>query len=373
MTLPAPRAMAPLGAMTEQPAYGGAYVTPPAENETIFDPFGWGSRYDVDALVQAKKCAEDAAAATAPPPETSVVKATRGEIYFRAEAFVLQRSHSFGQPIALDFLTGNVVLDSRDLSFRQEVGQRLITGYEINETSAIEGTFFQNQNWSSSNSATGANSLFLAGNPPTTPSDLSLATFDFNGAANMTITNSTAIQNWELNWLQHSAFKRMTFIGGFRYLALKDFYDINSTNALLGSTSDYTVRTYNHLYGGQFGLLLKQDIDLFTFEFTAKTGLYNNFQAQNSVVLDEGNTISRRNASTAASNIAFVNDLDLTGTYHFSNFLILRLGVDVIWIDKVGLAPEYLDFSISPTAGAQSIHGGDLVLWGFHGGLELRF
>ena len=61
------------------------YVTPPPPSETTFDPFGWGSRYDV---VQAPP---NPPALPPPPPRDDSVKSRNGMFYGRAEAMIFQR------------------------------------------------------------------------------------------------------------------------------------------------------------------------------------------------------------------------------------------------------------------------------------------
>lgn len=307
--------------------------------------------------------------AYAPPPMTEPVRAQRGSFYLRADAFTLKRDNQHANvppvPLVLQGAANNAVLiDTSMLHFKQELGQRLTAGYAWERT-ALEFTFWQVQNWISTDNATGNNNLRI-------PGDLALATLDFFDADFMRTQNKTMIRNMEANLLQTTIFEKFSFLGGFRYFNLRDQFDIQSTD-LNSGTSDYVVTCQNRLYGGQIGVLFKQNFDLFTFEFVGKTGAFDNSASEHNYLGDFNNQFTLRDVFSGGHNLAFVGEIGLTGAYRLSNFLVVRGGYQLIWVDRVALGEYNLDFTDTATSGTTLQHSGNLFFHGANLGLEARF
>jgi hypothetical protein len=310
--------------------------------------------------------------------EPDAVKSIFGQVYFRAEALALRRSHPPARPVAFDITTGAVVLDDKNLTFPVALGQRFVAGYEFNASNAVEFIFFENQNWKATQLASGANSLFLSGATPTTVADLSANSNDYQGASAMSLINHTSLRNFELNYMKTTTFDKFALLAGYRYVDLHDKLDLSSTFVdFFGnrSTSNYQIDARSRLYGGQLGVVFRQRWDLFTFELVGKGGLYDNFAAQSQVVGDQNNTTTLRNVfRQRKQDLAFVGDVGMNGVFQLSGNLLLRFGYNVLWIDHVALAPNQLDFTDTPASGTGVIlKHGNLFMHGVNAGLEARW
>jgi hypothetical protein len=380
-----PVPMAPMASFAlKGRGFDDTVVTPPPREQMTYDPFGWGSRYGLEALTVNPP----------PEPETPPIQATnqgqRGTFLFRADALWLKREKTnpaipivLNNPSPFDPTTGSIVADSQ-VSIPIQAGYRFVAGYEFPDASLIEFNYFAVQSWQGSQTATGDNSLFLAGNPPnalTVASDLSLASNDYNAAEIMTVINTTSIKNYELNLVRPFVYRRFALLAGARYIELNDNIDIRSTNLDTSSTSDYLVSAMNRLTGGQLGLQYNREIAFATFQAFGKAGVFSNSTQTSQIVGDFNNTPPPLRAGpdgvspvTATRHVSsFVGEVGLNGTFHIREWCNVRIGYNVFWLQQLALAPYQLDFSLDPTAGTSVNHTSNLLLHGFNTGLEMRF
>ena len=302
----------------------------------------------------------------------------------KVEAYWL--SHIGGspvQPLVLNFNTGQVY-DSSGLNFSPASASAYALGYEFNETRTLEFTFWQVQNFTTGFTVAGDNAV-LAGD---SADHTLVAVLDFVGLQRLGIHAgdvSSQIQNMELNYFNATIYSRFRVLGGVRYLTLRDNFDLRLSQTDTGdptgniiSQSDYTINSVNRLLGGQIGLAFKQNIDLFAVEFMGKAGTYNNSVTVNSTVGDQNNTPPPlRQEQAKGNNLAFLGEMDLSGTYTFSTFLVIRAGYHVMWLNNVSLSTDYIDFSANNVGmtgvSIPVIHDRDLFMHGAHVGLEGRF
>ncbi len=375
----APPAIAPAGAYPWMgQTYDPIYVTPLSAEQSTFDPFGWGSRYDVVPEPPAPP------QLPAMPTAEQNVKSRNGMFYGRADAMIFRREGgNTVKPIIIDLdpftglPTGNEITTSGLASFLFQVGQRGTIGYQFNRGPSVEFTYFAVQNWQSSqtinSSSPFGNSLFFTSDGMT-PADLSLISNDYNGAETMTVTASSQFKSLELNVFTPTIYDRLQLLLGLRSIDFNDNLDIRSTNADTNSTSDYTIATSNFMRGGQFGGMYRRDFDLIGLEFTGKVGIYNNYVKQANFVGDQNNTPPPLRDNTATGyNIAYLDEINLSGTYRLGGHLLVRAGYSVLWLNQVSLAGDYLDFSIDPNAGTIVNHKGATLIHGINVGLEAQF
>lgn len=309
----------------------------------------------------------------------SMVRSRLGQFYLRADALMLRRTnpeagHPLIQSLAPTAPIGTVpttVLDSGQLQFKNEVGQRVTLGLATSERSAFEVTWWSLYNWVATSGVTGAPgsaSLQL-------PGTLGIGSFGganaFVGADSIIVDYSTRLYNVEANYLATTVFEKFSILAGARTLQLYDRMFLQSSSLLFGN-GIYDLPISNQLYGGQLGFLFKQNFDLFTFEVGSKSGIYANHVHMNNYVADAVNGVfPGRNISVSENNSAFVQEFSLNGVYNITSAWAFRLGYQVLWIDSVALAPNNADFSLG--GGTTIHHGGSLFIYGGNFGVEARF
>lgn len=300
----------------------------------------------------------------------------RGLFYGSVEALELRRDNQTATRTIVVDNVGAELFNTRSLAFDVMIGQRYTAGYMFDEQTAIEATYFSIDNWSYKgliNPAPGAGIVYL-------PNPLAAASFDYQGAENLQMNYSARLLNAELNVIYPLAWPDIGFLGGFRYLQLNEqfnFHSLHVDQTFVGlESSDYNTKTTNNLYGGQFGTRIRKQWDLVGIECTAKAGLYNNDSRQQNYVLDQNNTVflrPLRGGNTHSA--AFVGDINLSATYRFNPSLLLRFGYNVLWVERVALAPDQLSFTDPSlaTSGTGINHRGGVFAHGMNAGFEVRF
>lgn len=308
------------------------------------------------------------------------VRSRIGQPYIRAEAIMWRRHNGpSSQPLFVSNLAlpnQATVMTTGNLPFSNEVGQRMTIGMAFSERSAFEVTYLALQNWVSTDTVFGSN-LFLAGDLATAGTQANAFSF----ANQVSATAATMLQSLEFNYIATTVFEKFSLMGGFRYFDLKDALDLVSVSNTNGFGT-FPIHTLNQLYGGQLGVLFRQNVDLLTFELTTKAGVYDNHATQTQVLTTTnlaGTTQVPRAGSGAQNTSAFVGDIGISGVYHFSNWLAVRAGYNVMFIDNVALAPGQINFSQATSnnningAGNGINHDSDLFIYGANLGLDARF
>jgi hypothetical protein len=296
----------------------------------------------------------------------------RGLFYFTAEAIAWRRNSQAVRQVAVIDDLGAPLFNTGSLNFHVMLGQRYTLGFMTDEQTAIEATYFSIDNWNYSrliNPAPGAGIVTL-------PGALPLNSVDYLGADNMQLNYSARLLNGELNVIRPLAWPDIGFLAGFRYLQLNENFNIHALNTIVSQASDYNTRTTNNLYGGQIGTRIRKQWDLFGIEFTGKAGLFDNDSRQKNYVDDQNNSVALRPLRGGNTHSAsFVGDINLTGTFRIDTNWVLRFGYNVLWVERVALAPDQLDFR-DPTIAASGTginHRGGLFAHGVNAGLEARF
>lgn len=178
-----------------------------------------------------------------------------GNWYFQAEALFLRRDNQLSnQPVVLQsFVNGDpdlVRLTTGNLSSNLGYGQRYLLGRVLKEDAALELVYFGIIDWKASSTvSTGTNDLKL-------PSDLGQnnTTNDFNGADQMTVSNTCRLNNVEANWVQTlsgTAWNGTSVLAGFRYVSLNETFNIHAVDFTDQGQSDYRIKTTNNLFGAR--------------------------------------------------------------------------------------------------------------------------
>ncbi len=265
-------------------------------------------------------------------------------------------------PLVIDG-TGATALSTNDAGFDVVGGPRFVAGILFNPVSAFHFTYFGIHTWNASASVTGDNDLAL-------PGDLGLATLDFFDADTMRVQYSGDLDSYEFSYF-HLWRPAFSMFAGFRYIQLKERFDIRSTD-LDSGTSDYRVQAINQLYGGQIGGRYKWVRGSWLFETTIKTGFFGNAADQTQFVGDFDNTIVIRNSHGGESKFAALNELNFSVALQLSKNMAFRGGYNLIWLHDVALATSQLDFTDTPTSGT-GISNGDVLLHGVNFGFEIHW
>lgn len=143
----------------------------------------------------------------------------------------------------------------------------------------------------------------------------------------------TMLDSTEIN-LRHPVNNRLSLIGGFRWVELKDemFYKLNGNVA----TGDYEYN--NRLYGGQLGasLTLNRPTHRWIANVETKAGVYGNVADGGIFEFQANNPIGSFTDSDTTT--AFVGEIDLTLGYRLTKHVVLRGGYQLFWLDNVALA-----------------------------------
>lgn len=287
--------------------------------------------------------------------------------YLQADALWLARSHASSQTVAVTLPPASQpVLNSEDagLTGSLQPGLLLTLGRRFDQVSAFELTFFGLNTWKESAEATGNGDLSLPGTLP-------LLTQDYIFADRIRIDYQSSLYNAEANYTQTIA--GLKLLGGFRYLRLNESFDINSYVSAIDSSSDYLVRTSNNLIGGQFGVGFDWNWDRLTVELLGKAGVYANIAEQNTLMKDLNNSFVRRDYQDHTTATSVIGEIDLNASYRLLDWLSFRAGYRFIWINNIAMAPDQLNFTTDPGAGASVTAHNHLILNGVNVGLEARW
>ena len=300
--------------------------------------------------------------------EINVLAGTPYRWMVRADAMFLDRSTADGeQSIAFgDPLNpkGTEILHTGDLDFSSSWGPRISLSRCITDRASIEVGYYNIPDWDSVATRSGAISIQFPSfaHPPLPPGPFGTATFNY----------SSQLHSFETNIRRVSCNEWLTWIGGFRYLELSEQY--GATFVTGGGVSRYTINTDNRLYGFQFGGEAHLwDCARWSVDMWGKASLMGNAGSQRTfedVSAIGGGTAT---ASARGNSAAFLGELAVVVNRQISCRLWARAGYQVLWLDRLALAPEQLDNTNPSIPLATADLSGDLFLHGGFFGLEGLF
>jgi hypothetical protein len=163
----------------------------------------------------------------------------------------------------------------------------------------------------------------------------------------------------EIN-LRRALNDRLSVLGGFRWIELKDemFYKLNGNVA----TGDYEYN--NRLYGGQVGasLNLARPARRFMANIEGKAGAYANV-ADGGIFEYQGNNFIG-SFTDRGTTMAFAGELDLTVGYRLTPHIVLTGGYQFLWLGDVALAGEAASRSLLNPSLLRSLRYQDLFYQG---------
>jgi hypothetical protein len=267
------------------------------------------------------------------------------------------------------------VLNTNELDFSMEPGLRVLVGYRpdpcgpLGCCSALEFSYFGIYGWDDSIAAAGDQNLAI-------PGTLGLVANNFLFADEIRADYRSRLNNVEANCIKSCCIDCCTqvdFLLGFRFLALDEDFSLTGTDVLEG-TSSYDISTSNYLYGLQMGGRMTRRMQLWSLQFTGKGALFLNDAEQSQIVTDFPNApdafVHRHVSGVSGTSAAMLGEVDLTLVRRITNVWSARLGYNVMGLGGLALAPNQLDFTVTPTSGTALAKDGFVLFHGAHAGLE---
>jgi len=138
---------------------------------------------------------------------------------------------------------------------------------------------------------------------------------------------------------------RYAFLAGFRMVELDEHLDIVGVSDAL-DIDILDVQSYNRMYGFQIGtdVALWDDGKGLRIDSVCKVGLYGNRAGQTSVDVVGWLTPTPGGRLTdKGSDVAVLSELWFTATCYIFDWLAVRAGYQMMWIEGVALATDQLD------------------------------
>jgi hypothetical protein len=250
-----------------------------------------------------------------------------------ADALFLNRSRDRGQSLLSDRRDADL-FNSSDLAFDLATGPRVDLirhGCGLD----LEVAYFGIHNWRgddeiSASSLTQGVALLAVDDQIRLP--VSSATF----------AEQSRLDSTEVN-LRWSLGRWGTMLAGFRWVELAEQYRATGLSLVTGEELTSLVRTHNHLYGLQFGeetVLLGRCGPLRLTGF-GKCGLFGNAARQANELSDPGG-LGRLAAGDRTNRASILAEAGLIGSLYLGPHFALRAGYQVMWIEKVALAPAQI-------------------------------
>ena len=271
--------------------------------------------------------------------------------------------------------TPNIVLNSDDLDFDEEIGFRFSAAVQLSAGTSAEFSYFGTFNWAVDAAVTGTGDLYSTFSQF---GDVPAGGFDDTDAADLhSIEYSTKFNTWEVNyrkrWTAVNCRIQGSWLAGARYFMLDEDF-IHRTRTSAPGFLDYLVTTTNSCMGGQLGgdfwatLLPGLRVG-----GEVKAGVFG-IRAEQQTVIDGGQLTAPTIENVSEEDVAMLGEAGIMIVYRRNDNLALRFGYQAVYIEGVALAPENFNrqdpFTFPSTRTPFLNHNGNVFLHGFTGGLE---
>lgn len=295
--------------------------------------------------------------------------------YGYVEGLIFDRNNqAANRPLVLDANTGAVLQRAGDLDFNWGGGIRAVVGKRIVDCVSLELGYLGIFNQTADATILGTASLQVPG---------ALGSGQVNNflfADQINLNYSANLHSGEVNLVhcccdccEPTCCRSHEWLIGFRNLNLNERFTLTSIDRAEGTTT-YVARTHNHLYGGQLGGRIRQCYGSWSWESTAKAGLYGNVSSMNQdPIVDFPGVVVRTARSANDDDAAFVGDLNFTAIRQINEVWGLRAGYNLLWIEGIALAPDQLDFTNNPNSGTALFNHSGVFMHGVSIGLEARW
>jgi hypothetical protein len=179
-------------------------------------------------------------------------------------------------------------------------------------------------------------------------------------------------------WVRKATPSRtVTFLAGARYMNLREMLNFNATDVTVRTTPTpalqedgfYFIETDNNLFGTQLGVGAAHETARWSIGAMAKAGAYINridlnsqFQVGETVITNSGET------NAEEDDLSFIGEAQLLAKWHLRPNVSLRVGLELLFVDSIALAPHQLNFI--PGGYDQIAASGDSVFLGTSFGVE---
>jgi hypothetical protein len=272
----------------------------------------------------------------------------------------MHRNRAERDPIMRPVSAGLPVISGHDDPFGWNGDLDITVGYRTDCCNAWEVRYF-------GDTGAGANASIDFGG---IPEDFTIATGGPFSLLGFSIDYETDLHSIEINQ-RHTVTDNVTFLSGFRYLEVDE--DLTFDLRILGlQVAQYAWADDNHLFGGQIGTdLALWNSGPFRFNSVFKGGLYG-VESDNAFTnVTIAHATIRNGASD--SDVAFVGEIDLLGTYSICRNVALRGGYQLLWIDGVALASDQASATNPGNGGAVIDTNGQLFYQGATVALEFTW
>jgi hypothetical protein len=305
------------------------------------------------------------------------VQYTSSRWWVQADALVWDRIGSgCDRVLAVDLDSGvpgpDTVLSTSDLGFSWEPGYRVLVGYRPDPCRtkgccySWEFSYFGINGWTGSGVAVGDQNLAI-------PGILGLSSNNFLFADEIRAVYRSRLHSVEANCIKSccsDCLTQLDFLLGFRFIALNEDFSLIGTDLMEG-TSSYDISTNNYLYGLQMGGRMTRWMGPWALQVSGKAGLLLNDAGQRQTVTDFPEDFPTRQVSRVSGNsAAMLGEVDLTLVRRITDMWSVRVGYNVLGLGGLALAPDQLDFTVTPTSGTGLATNGFALYHGAHVGLE---
>jgi hypothetical protein len=152
------------------------------------------------------------------------------------------------------------------------------------------------------------------------------------------------------NWVRRAQPSRtLSYLAGLRYFNLDEHLnwdafgipDVDDDNA--NETGVYDIKTGNHMIGTQLGLGAAYETSRWSIGAQVKGGMYLNILDLDSEFSVTGNLTSGR-TDLQGEELSFIGEGSLYGKYHILPNFSLRVGMELLHVSGIALAPAQIDF-----------------------------
>jgi len=287
--------------------------------------------------------------------------------------------------------TGNIVLDTEDLTFEERPGFRFTWAGMVGPAANIEVTYLGTLYWNDYAYAVGTDNLYSVfsqfGTDPAVNAADGLPGFVDTDAADLhTIELSSQLDSVELSlrhrWITGNCRFQGSYALGARYIRLDERFRHTTLVDVPGAAAagrqgnlDYRVSTKNDLVGFQLGadVYVCAIPSRFWFGGDVKAGIYGNDSHQRTIF--QADSIANFSEGVNGQKASLVSEANLIAVFRINSHLSLRGGYQVLYIDGVALATE--NFDSTPPAAYQGAgrtpvlnDGGSVLYHGLTAGLE---
>lgn len=297
-------------------------------------------------------------------------------LYFIGEALFLNLSRPGYRALADEGPTGEstsaaaTVLSTRNLDPGNGVGPRFRLGWLFGPRSSVELSYFGLNYWNATNEASAPGALSL-------PGPLASQIPGFSATDQITAGYAATIQNAEANYLHRLGMSNLQVLFGFRWLGFNEKLNLRAYSPMV--SNDYSINARNQLFGLQCGSRYLVQFWRIGLEGVCKAGLYGNDSLQRTQIGPGNEVWSWLRTDRSGGNLAFVGELGLSGIAQVTNWLYVRGGYNLFWLQGIARAPDQLALTTSPGSTVESAQAGALVhnrgafLHGASVGCEVRW